>query len=57
MFYIIICICIINCIDLLNILLRFLVSIRWGMNMMMMEKVVKGLYNFFFFSIMEIKIL
>lgn len=40
-----------NCIDLPNILLPFSVSTRWGMNMMMMEKAVKGLHNFFFPSV------
>lgn len=48
MLYTVTCTCIINCIDLPNILLRFSVSTRWGMNMMMMEKAVKGLHNFFF---------
>lgn len=48
MLYTITCTCIINCIDLPNILLRFSVSTRWGMNMMMMEKAVKGLHNIFF---------
>lgn len=55
MLYTITCTCIINCIDLPNILLPFSVSTRWGMNMMMMEKAVKGLHNFFSFSIMETK--
>lgn len=51
MLYTITCTCIINCIDLPNILLPFSVSTRWGMNMMMMEKAVKGLHNFFFPSV------